>query len=213
MPVCVGVAKFVQPSNRYPAKLFPAMKVKAVATETVTISVLQIQILGQIDMTSVEQRGPGPKRYESANGLLIPLEAPQPGTFYSSDDTDKVDHLVEYTSKPLQTKTFYTNPQVLAEQSCSELVRQFRDYPHDSALSEEQGHYLPARNCHARVGDHLLLDALACLHLVPIDGAPLAADQTVRDFCYALKSFSSKLLENSLTIYPEDEGACEHLLV
>jgi hypothetical protein len=190
-----------------------ATKTMAAVTETAVILVGHSPKSVSARMTSVEQWGSRPIGCETADALLSLLAAPQPGTFYSSDDIDKVDYSIEYTSKLLQTKIFYMIPLVLAEQSCSELVRQLHEYQQDSALKEEQGHYLPDRSCHACVGDHLLLDALVRLHLMPIDGALLAADQTVRDFCYARKSFSSTLLENSLTRYPEDEGACAHLLV
>ena len=110
-----------------------ATKIMAAVTETAIILVEHSPKSVWAGTTSVEQWGPRPIRYETADALLSPLVAPQPGTFYSSDDIDKVDHLVEYTSKPLQTKTFYKIPLVLAEQSCSELVRQFHDYPQDSA--------------------------------------------------------------------------------
>jgi hypothetical protein len=187
-PVRVGVAKFEQPSSRYPAKLFAAKRVKAVVVETVTISVLQTRILGQVHMTSVEQRGPGPKRYETSNGLLFPLVAPQPGKFYNNDDNDMVDHSAEYMCTLLRTKTF-----------CSSL----RDSP---VQAEAPVHY--------SVADGLrLLGVRAHLHRPAIAYALLAAaDPDVHDFWPVPKSFLSTLPENNWTRCPEDEEVCVHLL-
>jgi hypothetical protein len=203
VPVRVGVADFVQPSNRYPSKPFPATKVKAVVTETVTESVLQTRILGQVHMTSVEQRGPGPKRYETANELLFPLAAPQPGKFYNSGDTDMVDHSAEYTSTLLRTKTFCSNL-AQAEPCRYEGVRhQLRDSP---VQAEEP--------VHCSVADGLrLLGVRAHLHRPAIAYALLAAEPDIHEVWTVPKSFSSMLPENNLTRCPEDEEECVHLLV
>ncbi len=202
-PVRVGVATHERLLNRYPAKLFPAKKVTAVVTGTVTVSVLQTRILGQVHMTSVEQRGPGPKRYETSNGLLFPQVAPQPGKFYNNDDTDMVDHSAEYMCTLLRTKTFCSSLVEAEPSRCSEEVRHLRDSP---AQAEEPVHY--------SVADGLrLLGVRAHLHRAAIAYALLAAaDPDVHDFWPVPKSFSSTLPENNWTRCLEDEEVCAHLL-
>jgi hypothetical protein len=145
-------------------------------------------------MTSLEQWGPGPKRYEIANELQSLLVELQPDMFYNNDGNDRVDHLVEYRSRLLHTKIFYSYPLVLTGKS--HLLHHHRDFQQDQVPTQ--------RGFHDYAGGHHSLVELVQRHLLPKDGALLAVDEPEVTYFYSLKSSSSTHLENNLKRYQAD---------